>query len=71
VQLQTQNVNGGAQSMNFLPALVVASTSENSNSEQEMPQNLSGFTTEQHIIQQGPYDEHLGVENDARQIEKW
>jgi len=66
VQAQTQNVNGGAQSMNSLSAPVVASASVNSNSEQEMPQNQSGSTTEQHIVQQGPSDEHLGMDNDAR-----
>jgi hypothetical protein len=46
------------------------------NSKQEMPQNQLGSTTKQ-IGQQGPSNEHLGVENDARDrlrmeiIETW
>lgn len=66
VQAQIQNVNGGAQSMNSLSAPVVASASENSNSEQEMAQNQSVSTTEQHVVQQGLSDEHLGIDNDVR-----
>lgn len=63
VQAQISNVNGGAQSMNSLLAPV---GSENSNSEQEMAQNQSVVTTEQHIVQQGLSDEHLAMDNDVR-----
>lgn len=47
VQAQTQNVNGGIQSNISLSAPVVASASENSNSEQEMPQNLVNSVLQQ------------------------
>lgn len=47
VQAQTQNVNGGIQFNNSLSAPVVASASENSNSEQEMPQNLVNSVLQQ------------------------
>jgi hypothetical protein len=68
VQAQTQSVSGDAQSMNSLSAPVVASTSENLNYEQEIPQNQSGSTTKKHIVQQGPSDEHLGVDNDDKEF---